>query len=237
MNTENMETNTSPNADTANNANYLDAFEVRVLAVLAEKEATTPDNYPMSLNGLVSGCNQLSSRDPVMAISESAVIEVLDRLAQKKLISVINQAGARVAKYEHRMRIKWMLEQDKLATLTILMLRGFQTAGEIRNRCGRLHEFSSVAEVETSLEFLMDKYPALVGKLARAPGTKEPRYAHLLSGEEALEQQEVAAAFSGSINAMPQRDRLAHLEDEVVQLRAQLEALTLQFQQFQKQFE
>lgn len=237
MNTENTEMNSGPNAGASSNTNYLDAFEVRVLAVLAEKEATTPDNYPMSLNGLVNGCNQLSSRDPVMALSESTVIEVLDRLAQKKLVSVINQAGARVAKYEHRMRIKWMLEQDKLATLTILMLRGFQTAGEIRNRCGRLHEFASVAEVETSLEFLMDKYPPIVAKLARAPGTKEPRYAHLLSGEEALEQQEVAAAFTGSISALPQRDRLAHLEEEVVQLRAQLDALSLQFQQFQKQFE
>jgi uncharacterized protein YceH (UPF0502 family) len=237
MNTENTQAGANLSDSSASNTNYLDAFEVRVLAVLAEKEATTPDNYPMSLNGLVNGCNQLSSRDPVMAISESTVIEVLDRLAQKKLVSVINQAGARVAKYEHRMRIKWMLEQDKLATLTILMLRGFQTAGEIRNRCGRLHEFASVAEVETSLEFLMDKYPAIVAKLARAPGTKEPRYAHLLSGEEALEQQEVAAAFSGNINATPQRDRLAHLEEEVVQLRAHLDALTLQFQEFQKQFE
>ena len=237
MNTEPAQADTKSADSQENRSNFLDAFEVRVLGVLAEKEATTPDNYPMSLNGLVNGCNQLSSRDPVMAISESTVIEVLDRLAQKKLVSVINQAGARVAKYEHRMRIKWMLEQDKLATLTILMLRGFQTAGEIRNRCGRLHEFASVAEVETSLEFLMDKYPAIVAKLARAPGTKEPRYAHLLSGEEALEQQEVAAAFSGNINATPQRDRLAHLEEEVVQLRAQLDTLTLQFQQFQKQFE
>lgn len=239
MNSENTQSsaNLSDGIGAAKNQNYLDVFEVRVLAVLAEKEATTPDNYPMSLNGLVNGCNQLSSRDPVMAISESTVIEVLDRLAQKKLVSVINQAGARVAKYEHRMRIKWMLEQDKLATLTILMLRGLQTAGEIRNRCGRLHEFSSVADVETSLEFLMDKYPAIVAKLARAPGTKEPRYAHLLCGEEALEQQEVAAAFSGSINTIPQRDRLAHLEDEVTQLRAQLDALSQQFQQFQQQFE
>ena len=237
MNTENNQAATNPTEGTANQNNFLDAFEVRVLAVLAEKEATTPDNYPMSLNGLVNGCNQLSSRDPVMAISEETVTEVLDRLVQKKLVSVINQAGARVAKYEHRMRIKWMLEQDKLAALTILMLRGLQTAGEIRTRCGRLHEFSSVAEVESSLEFLMDKYPAIVAKLARAPGTKEPRYAHLLSGEEVLEQQEVAAAFSGNISATPQRDRLAHLEQEVVQLRTQLDALTLQFQAFQKQFE
>lgn len=229
--------NTENTPEPAHNNDFLDAFEVRVLAVLAEKEATTPDNYPMSLNALVNGCNQLSSRDPVMAISESTVVEVLDRLAQKKLVSVINQAGARVAKYEHRMRIKWMLEQDKLATLTILMLRGLQTAGEIRNRCGRLHEFSSVAQVETCLEFLMDKYPPLVAKLARAPGTKEPRYAHLLSGEEVLEQQEVAASFSANLSTTPQRDRLAQLEEEVAQLRVQLDALTQQFGQFQQQFE
>ena len=235
MNTEN--TPVGANDSAVIHTNILDAFEVRVLAVLAEKEATTPDNYPMSLNGLVNGCNQLSSRDPVMAISESTVIDVLDRLVQKKLVSVIHQAGARVAKYEHRMRIKWMLEQDKLATLTILMLRGFQTAGEIRTRCGRLHEFASVAEVETCLEFLMDKYPPVVAKLARAPGTKEPRYAHLLSGEEALEQQEVAAAFSASISTAPQRDRVAQLEEEVSRLRVQVETLAQQFEQFQKQFE
>ncbi|MDO8179517.1 MAG: YceH family protein [Undibacterium sp.] len=235
MNTENTPAGASDGA--AANSNFLDVFEVRVLAVLAEKEATTPDNYPMSLNGLVNGCNQLSSRDPVMALSESMVIEVLDRLAQKKLVSVINQAGARVAKYEHRMRIKWMLEQDKLATLTILMLRGFQTAGEIRTRCGRLHEFASVAEVETCLEFLMDKYPPLVARLARAPGTKEPRYAHLLSGEAALEQQEVAAAFSSGLSVTPQRDRIAQLEEDVSRLQSQVETLTQQFEQFQKQFE
>ena len=221
----------------SNSANLLDVFEIRVLAVLAEKEATTPDNYPMSLNALVNGCNQLSSRDPVMSISESTVLDVLHRLAQKKLVSEISQAGARVVKYEHRMRIKWMLEQDKLAVLTTLMLRGFQTAGEIRTRSGRLHEFASVAEVETSLEFLIDKYPPVVAKLARAPGTKEPRYAHLLSGEEMLEQQEVAAAFSSNLSATPQRDRIAQLEEEVKRLSTGLEALTQQFEKFQKQFE
>jgi uncharacterized protein YceH (UPF0502 family) len=102
-----------------------------VLAVLAEKEALTPDNYPLSLNALVNGCNQLSSRDPVMALSEETVAEVLQRLMQRKYVNGITQA-ARVTKYEHRMRIKWSLEQDKLAVLTVLMLRGLQTAGEIR---------------------------------------------------------------------------------------------------------
>ena len=132
----------------------LDPFEVRVLAVLAEKEALTPDNYPLSLNALTNGCNQLSSRDPVMQLTDEVVQDTLQRLIERKLVNGISQAGARVIKYEHRMRIKWTLEQDKVAVLAVLMLRGLQTAGEIRTRTGRLHEFKSVAEVETALQFL-----------------------------------------------------------------------------------
>lgn len=214
----------------------LDPFEVRVLAVLAEKEALTPDNYPLSLNALTNGCNQLSSRDPVMVMSEDTVLDVLQRLVQKKLVSEVRQAGARVAKYEHRMRIKWTLEQDKLAVLTILMLRGVQTAGEIRTRSGRVHEFATVTEVETALQFLVDKYPPLVARLARAPGTKEARYAHLLSGDEIVERQEVAASFSAAVE-MPRQDRIAQLETEVSRLRAEVERLSAQFDAFSKQFD
>ena len=134
-------------------ASELDPFDIRVLAVLAEKEALTPDSYPMTLNGLTNGCNQLSSRDPVMQLSEETVYDVLQRLMQKKLVNGVTQAGARVAKYEHRLRIKYTLEQDKLAVLAILMLRGLQTAGEIRTRSGRVHEFKSVEAVENALQF------------------------------------------------------------------------------------
>jgi len=216
----------------------LDMFEIRVLAVLAEKEALTPDNYPLSINALTNGCNQLSSRDPVMSISEETVQDVLHRLMQKKFVTEVTQAGARVSKYEHRIRIKWSLEQDKVAILTMLMLRGAQTAGEIRTRSGRMHEFSSVADVETGLQFLMDKYPPLVARLARAPGTKESRYAHLLSGEELLEQQEVASAFSsGAAVTSSRHDRVAQLEHEVARLNAEIETLKLQFAEFKKQFE
>lgn len=216
----------------------LDPFEVRVLAVLAEKEALTPDNYPLSLNALVNGCNQLSSRDPVMSIGEDTVRDVLQRLTSRKLDAEVSQAGARVVKYEHRMRVKWSLEQDKLAILTVLMLRGMQTAGEIRNRSGRLHEFASVADVEAGLQFLIDKYPPLVARLARSPGAKESRYAHLLSGQEALEREEAAAGFaSGSKPELPRQDRVAQLEEEVTRLRSEVEALTLQFAEFRKQFE
>ncbi|WP_373991659.1 YceH family protein [Duganella sp. BuS-21] len=218
-------------------AEVLDLFEIRVLAVLAEKEALTPDNYPLSLNALVNGCNQLSSRDPVMALSEDTVAEVLQRLMQRKYVNGITQAGARVTKYEHRMRIKWSLEQDKLAVLTILMLRGLQTAGEIRTRSGRLHEFKSVGDVELALQFLIDKYPPLVSRLTLAPGTKEPRYGQLLGGEEALAREETAASLGGSVSGAGQGTRLGALEQEVQQLRQQVEDLTAQFAEFRKQFE
>jgi len=222
---------------TPEGAEILDPFEIRVLAVLAEKEALTPDNYPLSLNAIVNGCNQLSSRDPVMSLSEETVAEVLQRLMQGKYVNGITQAGARVTKYEHRMRIKWSLEQDKLAVLTILMLRGLQTAGEIRTRSGRVHEFKSVADVELALQFLIDKYPPLVSRLALAPGTKEPRYGQLLGGEEALAREETAAGLGGSVSSGGQGTRIGALEQEVQQLRSQVEDLTAQFAEFRKQFE
>lgn len=218
-------------------AEVLDPFEIRVLAVLAEKEALTPDNYPLSLNALVNGCNQLSSRDPVMSISEETVADVLQRLMQRKYVNGITQAGARVTKYEHRMRIKWSLEQDKLAVLTILMLRGLQTAGEIRTRTGRLHDFKSVADVEHALQFLIDKYPPLVSKLALAPGTKEPRYGQLLGGEEALAREETAAGLGGAVTSASSGGRVAALEQEVQQLRRDFDDLSAQFAEFRKQFE
>ncbi len=218
----------------ADSAALLDPFEVRVLAVLAEKEALTPDNYPMSLNAITNGCNQLSSRDPVMQLSDETVQDVLQRLMQRKFVNGITQAGARVTKYEHRMRIKWSLEQDKLAVLAILMLRGLQTAGEIRTRSGRLHEFKSVAEVETCLQFLIDKYPPIVARLALAPGTKEPRYGHLLSGDAALAQQE--SAF-GTVAAPAHGSRVAQLEQEVASLRSEVDSLKAQFEAFRQQFE
>ncbi|MES2261035.1 MAG: YceH family protein [Pseudomonadota bacterium] len=221
----------------ADNPNLLDPFEIRVLAVMAEKEALTPDNYPMSLNAITNGCNQLSSRDPVMSLSEETVAEVLQRLMQRKFANGITQAGARVTKYEHRMRIKWSLEQDKLAVLTILMLRGLQTAGEIRTRSGRLHEFKTVADVEVGLQFLIDKYPPLVSRLALAPGTKEPRYGQLLGGEEALAREEIAGGYAGSVSAPQQGGRVAQLEAEVQQLRRDFTDLAEQFEQFRKQFE
>lgn len=210
----------------------LDAEEVRVLAVLAEKEALTPDAYPLSLNALTAGCNQLTSREPVMSLDEDAVRAVLERLMQRRYVSEVRQAGARVAKYEHRMRMKWTLEQDKLALLVLLMLRGPQTAGELRTRSGRLHDFAGVAEVEAGLQFLIDKYPPLVARVPRAAGMKEVRYAHLLCGDEFPEHAALpASAVSG------RGDRITALESEVAQLRNEVARLTDELAAFRKQFE
>lgn len=225
----------SSTAGSSDAAAVLDPVELRVLAVLAEKEALTPDNYPMSLNAIVNGCNQLSSRDPVMQLSDDIVLDTLQRLTERKLVNAISQAGARVVKYEHRMRIKWTLEQDKLAVLTILMLRGLQTAGEIRTRSGRLHEFKTVQDVETALQFLIDKYPPLVVKLERAPGTKESRYGQLLGGEITI----VAGSeqTSSSASGLTQGGRIAQLEEEVASLRSEMDDLKGQFEAFRQQFQ
>jgi uncharacterized protein YceH (UPF0502 family) len=218
-------------------ASDLDPFEIRVLGVLAEKEALTPDNYPLTLNALMNGCNQLSSRDPVMQLPEDVVHDTLQRLMQRKLVNGISQAGARVVKYEHRMRIKWSLEQDKVAILTVLMLRGLQTAGEIRSRSGRLHDFKSVAEVEAGLQFLIDKYPPLVARLERAPGTKESRYGHLLGGAINLAREDSAFGAASAPAPSSSGGRVAQLEQEVSALRAEVDELKAQFAAFRQQFE
>jgi len=226
------ESSTGPAADSG--ANVLDPFEIRVLAVLAEKEALTPDNYPMTLNAIVNGCNQLSSRDPVMQLTDETVQDTLGRLTQRRLVNAVSAAGARVVKYEHRMRIKWTLEQDKVAVLTVLMLRGLQTAGEIRTRSGRLHEFRTVGEVEAALQFLVDKYPPLVAKLERAPGTKESRYGQLLGGDISHARDD-SAFGAASVPAQP--SRVGQLEAEVALLRAELDDLKAQFDTFRQQFQ
>ena len=220
-------------------ASDLDPNEIRVLGVLAEKEALTPDNYPMSLNAVMNGCNQLSSRDPVMQLSEDVVHDTLQRLMQRKLANGIAQAGARVIKYEHRMRIKWTLEQDKVAVLTVLMLRGLQTAGEIRSRTGRLHDFKSVADVESALQFLIDKYPPLVARLERAPGTKESRYGHLLGGPIDVARMDAGAGAgaSGGAAGGSTSARVAQLEQEVAALRSEVDDMKAQFAAFRQQFE
>lgn len=211
----------------------LDDFEVRVLAVLIEKSFVTPDAYPLSVNALLSGCNQLTGREPVMNLSEATILATLDRLAERGLATKRHQAGARVAKWEHQIRLRHSLTPPMQAVLTILMLRGPQTVGEIRARCERMHSFGSPADVEAVLERLDDKLMAC--QLPKAPGTKEARYAHLMSGEAALAQHQ--HAFETGEAAAPRGSRVGELEEEVRRLRQQLEWLTNEFEAFRKQFQ
>ncbi|BEV72474.1 MULTISPECIES: YceH family protein [unclassified Paludibacterium] len=203
----------------------LDAVEVRVLSVLVEKQALTPDAYPLTLNALTGACNQLTSREPVMQLSESDILAALDSLMAQKLIAERTPAGSRVAKYEHRLNYAWNIDGARLAALALLMLRGAQTAAEIRARSGRIYAFSSTEEVESALLALADKYPPMALKLARQPGAREARWAHLLSGEP----QQMAQACSEIDVGLA--GRVAALEAQVEALRTRLAELESQLDQ------
>lgn len=202
-------------------AYQFDPVEVRVLAVLVEKQALTPDSYPLTLNALVAACNQLTSREPVMQLDEGGVLEALERLMSGKLVAERTPAGSRVAKYEHRLNYVWNIDGARLAALTLLMLRGMQTAAEIRSRSGRLYAFSGTEEVETALEALAEKYPPMTLKLPRQPGAREARWAHLLCGEPA---QAETASGAESIN-LGLTGRVAALEAQVEALKTRLAEL------------
>ena len=207
----------------------LDADEVRVLGALLEKEVTTPEYYPLSLNALLNACNQKSNRDPVVHFDEDTVERALYTLRDKGLLLNITGAGSRVPKYGHRLSEKLNLGRRELAILCELMLRGPQTLGELRTRAERMHRFDDTSEVES----VLDRMPELVTRLPRRAGEKEARYAHLLSGPAALEEQPERAA-----DPLPARtDRVAALESEVAQMRQEIEDLKQQFAGFQKQFE
>ncbi|HAF54951.1 MAG TPA: DUF480 domain-containing protein [Thauera sp.] len=213
----------------------LDPAEIRVLGVLIEKAFITPDAYPLSINAITTGCNQLTAREPVMNLSEAEVQAAVDSLIARRLVSKRDQASARVAKYEHLVRLRHSLPPAEQAVLAILLLRGAQTAGELRQRCERLHRFDDVGAVDAVLEHLAEKYPPLVAALPRAPGTKETRHVHLLGGDAAV--QEMAEAQAGSAAGASGRGRIGELEDEVRRLRTELDALRDEFAAFRKQFD
>lgn len=207
---------------------HLTPFEARVLGSLIEKEATTPDYYPLSLNALTAACNQKSNRDPVMSLGESQVLEALDGLIAKRLARDKTTSGSRVTKYVHRLSghlgLTREFSQEELGVLCVLMLRGAQTVGEIRGRTGRLCEFENLGHVERTLTGLMSHEDGpYVTRLARQPGRKEARYAHLLCGEVESAPAEAPAAapaeFSGD------NERVAALERGLEELREELEAI------------
>lgn len=206
----------------------LHPVEVRVLGSLLEKEITTPEYYPLSLNALVAACNQKSNRDPVLRFDEETVEQGLESLRDKGLLLTISGAGSRVPKFGHRISEKLNLGRRELAVLCELMVRGPQTLGELRTRTERMHRFDDLSEVESVLE----RMPELVVKLPRRPGEKEARYAHLLSGPPAVSEEE------SEVVATPARpDRIAVIETEISQMRSELEELKQQFARFRQQFE
>ena len=213
----------------------LNENEVRVLGALVEKESTTPDYYPLSLNALVNACNQKSNRHPVMNLDEDAVREALDSLNGKGLAGAAGGADSRVTKYEHRLQETFNFNRPEIAVLCVLLLRGPQTPGELRGRTERLHKFNDLEEVHSALQHLMNRQPPLVKVLPRQSGTKEARYAHLLSGDIETWEPEAApeAAASGSADS----ERMVRLENEVATLQKEIAGLKQQLADFRKQFE
>ncbi len=219
----------------------LTEVEARVLGSLIEKDITTPDYYPLSLNALVNACNQKNNRDPVMTLDESAVRDALNTLQDKRLAGPASGADSRVTKYEHRMQEAFNFDRREIAVICVLLLRGPQTPGELRSRTDRMYHFEALEDVVSTLDRLAHRDPPFVAILPRQPGTKESRYMHLFSGQ-APEQANVtldAARPISPANAgnSSTSERLTTLEEEVARLRAEFAEVQQQLAAFRKQFE
>ncbi len=209
----------------------LSDVEVRVLGALVEKDITTPDYYPLSLNALVNACNQKNNRDPVMRLDEDAVRGALDSLQGKRLAGPASGADSRVTKYEHRLQEVFNFDRREMAILCVLLLRGAQTPGELRGRAERMYRFETLEDVHGALDRLSQREPPLVAVLPRQPGTKESRYMHLFCGNTAAAEPVRAAENPSS------QDRLTILESEVAELREEVAGMQEQLAAFRKQFE
>lgn len=208
----------------------LTEIEARVLGSLIEKQVTTPEYYPLTLNALTLACNQKNNRYPVTSYTENQVSDAVERLREKNLAYVFYGSTSRVPKYKHVMPEVMHLSRPEVALMCVLMLRGAQTLGELRGNASRLHDFSGLEEVEQTLNGLISRDEPLVARLPRQPGQKEGRFAHLLSGEINLE------ALAETERAAP-APRRTGLEERVEALAAEVEKLKEQFEQFRKQFE
>jgi uncharacterized protein YceH (UPF0502 family) len=213
----------------------LNPDEARVLGALVEKDITTPDYYPLSLNALINACNQKNNREPVTNFDEETVRLALRNLSDKRLAGPASGADGRVTKYEHRLQEVFNFTRQETALICVLLLRGPQTPGELRGRTERMYQFEHLDDVLTGLQQLMRREPPLAKALGRRPGTKEIRYAHLLSGDvEAWEPlAETASLSSGSADA----ERIIQLEEQVAALRNEVAELKQQMAEFRKQFE
>jgi hypothetical protein len=212
----------------------LNEVECRVLGALVEKEITTPEYYPLSLNALLNACNQKSNRDPVMNLDEAHVREALHSLDGQSLVRSVSAADSRVTKYEHRLQEVFNFYRHEIAILCLLLLRGPQTPGELRGRAERMHHFDDLGAVQSSLQHLMKREPPLVKALPRQPGTKEVRFVHLFSGEV---EDSGAPAEPKSTIASVDAEKITRLEEEISELRKELSELKQQYALFRKQFE
>jgi len=208
--------------------------EVRVLGALVEKDITTPDYYPLSLNALVNACNQKNNRDPVMTLDEESVSHALATLQEKRLAGPASGADSRVTKYEHRLQEVFNFDRRETAILCVLLLRGAQTPGELRGRTERMYHFEALDDVHSTLDRLSQRQPALVAVLPRQPGTKESRYMQLFSGDAPPAE---AAAVRVPASPSQGEGRLAELESEVAELRREVAEMREQWAAFRKQFE
>jgi len=214
----------------------LNEVECRVLGSLLEKEVTTPEYYPLSLNAVVNACNQKSNRDPVMNLDEGVVRQTLRSLEGQALVRSVSPADSRVTKYEHRLQEAFNFYRHEIAILCLLLLRGPQTPGELRSRSERMHSFDDLSAVQSSLQHLMRREPPLVKPLPRQPGTKETRYAHLLSGDVAQAEPELKVK-ADTLDRSVDGDRVRQLEEEIARLKNEVADLKQEFAQFRKQFE
>jgi uncharacterized protein YceH (UPF0502 family) len=214
----------------------LTEVEARVLGALIEKDITTPDYYPLSLNALVNACNQKNNRDPVMTLDEEAVRHALASLQERRMAGPAGGADSRVTKYEHRLQEVFNFERRETALICVLLLRGAQTPGELRGRSERMYRFETLDDVQSALQRLMDRNPPLVRVLARQPGTKESRYMHLFSGDAGLPEESDPVILQRAANRAEEGSRVSVLESDVALLKQEVAELKRQLADFRDQF-
>ena len=215
----------------------LNSTEVRILGALIEKDITTPDYYPLSLNALVNACNQKNNRDPIMSLDEDSVLDALGSLQEKRLAGPAGGADSRVTKYEHRLQEVFNFDRREIAILCVLLLRGPQTPGELRGRSDRMYHFETLDDVQSTIQRLSDRTPALMRVLPRQPGTKESRYMHLFAGDIAADSAALPTPALRHAASALDDSRLASLESEVTSLRNEVAELRQQISGLKAQFE
>lgn len=213
----------------------LNETEARVVGALVEKQLTTPEYYPLTLNALVNACNQKNNREPVVSYDERIVTEVLERLRDRNIVYVFYGSTSRVPKYKHMLPTIYELEPAEVAVICVMLLRGPQTLGELRTRTERLHDFGGLGEIQETLDGLMRREDPLVMKLDRLAGQKEARFGHLISGP--IDVEALAASRPAAQTRSGGSERIFELEEEVKTLREEVETLKTTFEEFRKQFE